>query len=355
MLPSNRISSRIENIFQPPQERGGGGLTMIGGVPPGLIGGGKFVSINPVRDIIAPFDAQQATPAHARDNVLDAGMIELPGNPKHWLAAAGFRRHFDCYCPRVRQFFTRMRIILHFAGLLLMASGFSNAAEIHVFAAASLTDVLKEIARAYEVESGDKVVFNFAGSNFLARQIEAGAPADVFFSADEAQMNALEKKNLVVTESRRNRLSNALVVVVGADSKIQIASARDLTKPEIKRMALADPAGVPAGIYAKQYLEKQNVWPALKPKIVPTENVRAALATVESGNVEAAIVYKTDATISKRTKVALQIPASDAPAMHYPIALLKDSKHPAAAKHFLLYVFSTAATAKFQAFGFLTE
>jgi molybdate transport system substrate-binding protein len=168
-------------------------------------------------------------------------------------------------------------------------------------------------------------------------------------------MNALAKKNLVVTESRRNRLSNSLVVVVAADSKLQTASARDLTKPEFKRMALADPAGVPAGIYAKQYLEKQNVWSALESKIVPTENVRAALAAVESGNVEAAIVYKTDAALSKRTKVALQIPATDAPAIHYPIALLKDSKQTATAKRFLEYIFSPAATAKFQAYGFLAD
>jgi molybdate transport system substrate-binding protein len=224
-----------------------------------------------------------------------------------------------------------------------------------VFAAASLTDVLKEASASYEKSSGDKVVFNFAGSNFLARQIEAGAPADIFFSADEAQMDRLEKKSLVVTESRRNRLSNSLVIVVAADSGIQIASPNDLSKGGIKRIALADPAGVPAGIYAKAFLEKEKLWQALSPKIVPTENVRGALAAVESGNVEAAIVYKTDAAISKKTKIAFEVPVGKTPPIHYPVALLKDSRQPEAAKKFIDYLFSPEAGAMFRKYGFVTE
>src|SRR5262245_7829304 len=101
-----------------------------------------------------------------------------------------------------------MRSLVTLATILLLSLTRVNAAEVRVFAAASLTDVLKEVARGYEKESGDKVVFNFAASNFLARQIEAGAPADIFFSADEAQMDSLQKKKLVATETRRNRLSN---------------------------------------------------------------------------------------------------------------------------------------------------
>jgi molybdate transport system substrate-binding protein len=245
-----------------------------------------------------------------------------------------------------------MRLLQIIAALLFLAR--TNAAEIHVFAAASLTDVLKEIAADYQKVSGDKVVFNFGASNFLARQIEAGAPADIFFSADEAQMNGLEKKNLILSKTRRNRLSNSLVIIVAADGGLRINSAHDLTQPEIKRLALADPAGVPAGIYAKQYLEKQKLWTALSSKIVPTENVRAALAAVESGNVEAAIVYQTDAAISKKITVAFAVPASDTPPIHYPVALLKDSKQPNAAK-FLERLFAPAATAIFQKYGFATE
>src|SRR5207237_10084227 len=138
------------------------------------------------------------------------------------------------------------------------------------------------------------------------------------------------------------------------DTRIKINAARDLTKSEIKRLALADPAGVPAGIYAKAYLEKQNLWPAVAPKIVPTENVRAALAAVESGNVEAAIVYKTDAAISKKSKVVFEIPRADTPPIHYPVAILKDAKEPGPARKFLDDLFSPKATAVFEKYGFAT-
>lgn len=247
-----------------------------------------------------------------------------------------------------------MRIALKLF-ILLAATAVATAAEVRVFAAASLTDVLKEIAVAYERPSGDKIVFNFAGSNFLARQIEAGAPADIFFSADEAQMSALEKKALIVPESRRNRLSNALVIVIASDSDLQIKSAQDLASAKVKRLALADPAGVPAGIYAKQYLQNQNLWTTLSPKIVPTENVRGALMAVQSGNVEAAIVYKTDAAVSKNTKIAFEIPVADTPGIRYPVALLQDSKQPAAAQKFLTHLFSTNATSLFQKHGFIAQ
>ena len=172
-----------------------------------------------------------------------------------------------------------------------------SAATLHVFAAASLTDSLKEIAAAYEKQTGDKVMFNFGASSFLARQIEEGAPADIFFSADEAKMDGLEKKGLIIKETRTSRLSNSLVIVVTSDSALPIHSAKDLAGPAVKRVALADPKTVPAGIYAKQYLQCAGLWSAIKPKVVPTDNVRAALAAVESGNVEAGMVYKTDASI----------------------------------------------------------
>lgn len=247
-----------------------------------------------------------------------------------------------------------MRSVLQ---LLILLAGMSvgSAAEVRVFAAASLTDVLKEIAASYEKAGGDKVVFNFAGSNFLARQIEAGAPADVFFSADEAQMDALQKKGLIVAGTRRNRLSNSLVIVVASDSDLQIKSAQDLTSAKVKRLALADPAGVPAGIYAKQYLQKENLWDGLSRKIVPTENVRGALMAVESGNVEAAIVYKTDAAISKRTKIVFEIPITYTPGIRYPVALVKDAKNGTASQRFLAHLFSTNATVVFEKHGFFTN
>src|SRR5215204_1863117 len=132
-----------------------------------------------------------------------------------------------------------------------------NAATINVFAAASLTDSLKEIGAAYEKQSGDKVVFNFGASSLLARQIEEGAPADIFFSADEARMDGLEKKKLLLTDTRKKLLANSLVIVVANDSSLKISSSADLKK--VKRLALAETKTVPAGIYAKEYLTAKGL------------------------------------------------------------------------------------------------
>lgn len=242
-----------------------------------------------------------------------------------------------------------------FAAAFWLVALTSPAAELTVFAAASLTDCLKEIAGAYEKQSGDKVAFNLGASSFLARQIEEGAPADLFFSADEAKMDVLEKKNLLVTGTRKSRLSNSLVIVVAADSTLTLRSANDLAGKAVTRLALADPKTVPAGIYAKEYLEKTKLWSAVQPKVIPTDNVRAALAAVESGNAEAGIVYKTDASISKKVKVAFAIPPNEGPAISYPMAVTRESRHPEAAKRFLNYLDSDEAGRVFERFGFLVR
>jgi molybdate transport system substrate-binding protein len=158
-----------------------------------------------------------------------------------------------------------------------------NGAEVNVYAAASLTDVMKEIPSAYENESGDKILFNFGASSLLARQIIERAPADMFLSADEAKMDELEQAGLIATETRHDLLSNLLVIVVPSDSKLVIASPEELVSKS-QKIAVADPRAVPAGIYTKEYLTRLGLWQKLGPKIVPTENVRAALAAVESGN-----------------------------------------------------------------------
>ena len=239
------------------------------------------------------------------------------------------------------------------AGWVLVAATALNAANVNVFAAASLTDVLKEIAASYEKQAGDKVVFNFGASSFLARQIEEGAPADVFFSADEAKMDDLEKKGLIEKETRKSRLSNSLVIVVATEAGAAIKGPADLLK--VKRLALAEPRTVPAGIYAKEYLQKQNLWSTVEAKVVPTENVRAALAAVEAGNVEAGIVYKTDAGISKKVKIAYEVPASDSPAISYPMAVLKEAKDKTAAARFFKHLESEDAGRTFEKFGFIVR
>jgi len=226
------------------------------------------------------------------------------------------------------------------------------AAQVTVFAAASLTDSLKQIAADYEKASGDKIIFNFAASGTLERQIEAGAPADIFFSADEAKADTLEKKGLLASGTRKSLLGNTLIIVTTPDTAA-IHSPADLTNAAIQHLALGDEKIVPAGTYAKAYLEKLSLWPALESKIVPCENVRAVLAAVETGNVDAGIVYKTDAAISKKVKVAFEVPAADAPKISYPLALVKDSPQPEAAKKFIAYLDSEPATAVFKHFGFI--
>jgi molybdate transport system substrate-binding protein len=243
-----------------------------------------------------------------------------------------------------------MKLALIFAVLMALPIRL-GAAEIMVFAAASLTDALREIALAYEKSSGDKPVFNLAASSMLARQIEEGAPADLFFSADEEKMDILEKKGLIVKETRRDLLSNSLVIVVAKDSSVSINSPQDLTKA--RRIALAEPKTVPAGIYARKYLEQAHLWPKVAGSVIPTENVRAALSAVEAGNVDAGIVYKTDAAISKKVKIAYEVPISDAPRISYSVAVVKDSRNVARAAQFLQHLQSAASAKIFKKYGFL--
>ncbi len=234
---------------------------------------------------------------------------------------------------------------------LATAAG-AQTSNLTVFAAASLTDSLKEIGADYEKQTGQKVVFNFEASSTLARQIQEGAPADIFFSADEIQMDRLAKQELIDSSTCKDRLGNTLVVVVPVDSALQIHSASDLAQPDVKEIALADPKSVPAGVYAKNWLEKLQVWDTVKSKVVPSENVRGALAAVDSGNVEAGIVYKTDAAISKKVKVAYEVSGADAPDIRYPMAMVKTSSQPEAAKKFLVYLDSENAAKVFRKFGF---
>jgi molybdate transport system substrate-binding protein len=236
----------------------------------------------------------------------------------------------------------------------LLTVGQINSADVNVYAAASLTDVMKEIASTYEKENGDKILFNFGASSLLARQIIEGAPADMFLSADEAKMDELQRAGLIAPETRRDLLSNLLVIVVPSDSKLMIASPEDLiTKSQ--RIAVADPQAVPAGIYTKEYLTRLGLWQKFEPKIVPTENVRAALAAVESGNVDAGFVYKTDANISSKVRVAFTVAIEQGPPIRYPVALIKEAKENSAAAKFLAYLQSASGRETFERYGFIVK
>jgi len=235
--------------------------------------------------------------------------------------------------------------------LSLLAAVPASAAELQVFAAASLTDALKEIAPEYEKATGDKLVLNLGASSTLARQIQEGAPADLFLSADEAKMDGLEKRKLLLAGTRKSVLSNTLVVVVPVDSNLKIAGPADLVA--VRALALAEPQTVPAGIYAKEYLKSKGLWSKVIDRVVPTENVRAALAAVESGNVDAGIVYKTDAGISKKVRIAYEVPKAESPNISYPFAVLAGSERKEAARKLLHYLHSPPALAVFRKYGFL--
>ena len=243
------------------------------------------------------------------------------------------------------------RLLAFFAVVLLACT--TRAADLNVFAAASLADALKEIAKSYGKASGDNLRFNLAASSALALQIKQGAPADVFFSADETKMDDLAKTGLIVPDTRVSLLSNTLVIVVNAMGGAPVTVPADLTKPAIGRVALAEPQTVPAGIYAKEWLQATGLWKKIIDKIVPTENVRACLAAVEAGNADAGIVYKTDALISKKVKVAYEVTVAEGPRISYPLAVVKESKNDAAARKFTTYLASSEARAIFAKYGFL--
>lgn len=225
--------------------------------------------------------------------------------------------------------------------------------EILVSAAASLTDVLNEIGKGYQSTSKNTVAFNFGPSSGLARQIDEGAPADVFFSANLAQMDNLDKKGRLERGTRKNLLSNQLVMIVPADSKLALASPKDLLKAGVKKVALAEPSSVPAGVYSKKYLVDEGLWNEVKAKVVPVQNVRATLASVESGNVEAGFVYKTDAAISKKVKIVYEVPLDKGPKITYPVAIVKESTRKEAARDFMSYIQTSASKGLFKKYGFV--
>jgi molybdate transport system substrate-binding protein len=244
-------------------------------------------------------------------------------------------------------------ILVYATALICFTPTWARAEEILVSAAASLTDVLQEISGGYQSISKHTVKFNFGPSSGLARQIDEGAPADLFFSADLPQMDNLDKKGRLEAGTRKNLLSNQLVMIVPADSKLGLSSPKDLSRADVKRIALAEPSSVPVGVYSKKYLTDEGWWDKVRAKVVPVQDVRATLAAVESGNVEAGFVYKTDAAISKKVKIVYEVPLDKGPKITYPVAIVKESKRKDAARDFMNYVQSPAAKGSFEKYGFV--
>ena len=234
---------------------------------------------------------------------------------------------------------------------LLLALAFqATPAPVTVSAAVSLSEALEEIATAYRTAGGGAISFNVAASNVLARQIVNGAPVDVFVSADDLQMDVVARAGLIAEGSRVEVTGNTLVLV--ADPRSTIKTIDDLGSADVRRIAIGDPAAVPAGVYARRYLEDIGMWARLEPKLVPTTSVRAALTAVENGSATAAFVYATDAKVAPALRIVATIAGPRAPRIVYPACVVKTTRQPAAAARFLRFLRTPVAAAILARHGF---
>ncbi|MBV9785500.1 MAG: molybdate ABC transporter substrate-binding protein [Acidisphaera sp.] len=250
-----------------------------------------------------------------------------------------------------------MRVLLAFLLMWPLAARAAEPAPLTVFAAASLTDAMREISAAWQHTGQPPLRLSFSASSTLAREIEQGAPANLFASADEQWMDELDHRGLIASGTRRDLLANRLVLVVPAGGpSVTIAPGFDLAGllGPGGRLAVADPAHVPAGIYGKQALTRLGLWAAAEPRLAPAEDVRAALTLVERGEAPAGIVYATDAAVAPGLKVAGSFPASSHDPITYPFAVVKAGDTPEA-RALLDFLGQPAAEAIFHARGFTTR
>lgn len=224
---------------------------------------------------------------------------------------------------------------------------------ITVSAAISLKDTLVELQEVYaERNPAVKVRFNFGSSGALQKQIEEGAPVDVFISAGKKQVDELEKQRLLATGSRKDLLSNELVLVVAKQKETQIRAFSDLAGGAVEKMSIGNPETVPAGYYAREALDKMGLWEKVRGKLVLAKDVRQVLTYVDTGNVDAGLVYESDArTLKKGVKVAVA-PGNSHAAIVYPMALLKNSKGAEEARDFMNFLAGPEAAAVFKQHGF---
>ena len=247
----------------------------------------------------------------------------------------------------------RLLLVATVLGCLGFAASVS-AVTVTVFAAASLKEALDDQARQFEARTGDKVVISYAGSNTLAKQIEAGAPADVFISADLDWMDFLDSKQLLAPKTRIELLRNRQALIAPADSRAAIQIGPNFPLAAVLgsgRLALANPDSVPAGKYAKAALQALDVWPSMENKVARTENVRAALVLVARGEAPLGIVYATDAAAEPKVRVVGTFAESTHPPIVYPIAIVAGQRPPAASA-LIAYLASPAARPTWQRYGF---
>lgn len=265
---------------------------------------------------------------------------------------------------KVLCFILALSMALFFAGCTTQKTGSSSAAtsttsaavqnvELTVAAAASLTDVSKELATAYQtVAPNVKLNFSYGASGTLQTQIEQGSPIDVFLSAATKQMDALDKEGLLQDGTKTKLLENKVVLIVPKNSALGLTSFNDLASDKVKKVAIGDPASVPAGQYAQTALTNLKIWDTVKAKSNLGTDVRQVLTWVESGNVDAGIVYSTDAMTSTNVTVVCEAPSGSVDKIIYPAAVLKSSKYVTESQEFVSFLKYDTAVAIFKKYGF---
>ena len=250
-------------------------------------------------------------------------------------------------------------VMVCFTALLLDAeirAQSTSTHEITISAAISLKNAFEEIGKTFmEKHPGTKVVFNFGASGDLARQIEAGAPVDIFASAAQKDMDDIGKKDLIAANSRKNFAKNAVVLVKPANSGIPLQSLKDLQREEVRKIAIGNPKTVPAGRYAEEALRHFNLWDAVKDKLIFAENVRQVLDYVARDEVDAGLVYSTDPMArSKEVKVVMKLPEGSHQPVVYPIGVIKGTKVETLARAFVDFVISAEGQRILSQYGFIT-
>ena len=229
----------------------------------------------------------------------------------------------------------------------------SSSVNLMVSAASSLQDVITDLGNLYRQQMPHvQLTYNFGSSGSLRRQIEQGAPVDVYISAAEQHMDSLEQENLLLDNTRRNLLQNELVLIT-AQNNTKVAKFSQLPSNAVNKIAIGDPDSVPAGKYAKEVLDSLQLSQSLAAKFVYAKDVRQVLAYVETGNVEAGLVYRTDAQISKQVRILATAPANSHAPIIYPVAIVRHSKQTANAQDFIQFLMSNDAQKIFANYGFV--
>lgn len=233
-------------------------------------------------------------------------------------------------------------------------AGKKEPVKITISAAASLGDAAAELKKAYTKQQPEvEITYNFGASGPLQQQIEEGAPVDLFISAGKKQMDALTDKGLLVDTSRLDLLGNQLVLIAGQDSKL--AGFEGLVEGDVKKICIGTPETVPAGSYAKEALTTLKLWDKIQTKLVQAKDVRQVLTHVETGNVDAGLVYSTDAKAGKNIKIIAAAPEGSHKPIVYPMAVIKSSKYQRETEAFAAFLRSSEAAQIFQKYGFITS